>query len=254
MDMNMIMWAAPAVLGLIGFLLLVVGLRRIFVGQMIGGGARTLGGALFLALAAVFGLMSLNILTYTRLSKETEIATLSFKNADGADPTAFIATIKPADGKPEIAAPIQGNRWRLEARQVIWKPWANILGFDSHARLERIAGDWESIADVNSRVGSAASLVTDPMGLDMMAIIKGADWLPAFDLYQGSAVYMPMVTGAEFKILLPNRGGLIARPNNDIARQAVQNWQVSGAAAPIAPLTGAPAPTSPPPAAPAPTK
>jgi hypothetical protein len=251
MDMNMVMWVAPALLGLIGFLLLVVGLRRIFGGQVLGGGARTLGGALFLSLAAVFGLLALNILTYTRLSKETEIATVSFKNADGADPTAFIATVTRADGGGVTDAPIQGNRWRMEARQVIWKPWANILGLDSHARLERIAGDWESVADVNSRVGSAANLYTDPMGLDMMAIIKGAGWLPAFDLYQGSAVYMPMVKGAEFKVLLPNRGGLIARPNNDIAREAVQNWQVAGAAgtaAPqIAPVQATPATTPTPP-------
>lgn len=221
--MDWVMVAVPAVLGLIGLWLFVVGLGRVFSGKMIGGGMRTLGGAFFLAAGAAVGLLALNVLTYTRLSAEQDMATLSFRLADGTDPQAFVATVKTPDGAARDF-PVQGDRWRLDARVVKWQPWANVIGFDAQGRLERISGDYNSVADVNANVGSASNLSESPLGVDMVEIVKNANVLPVFDTVFGSSVYMPMVAGAEYKVTL-SQSGLVARPTNEIAQTATQNWK-----------------------------
>lgn len=221
--MDWVMWAVPAVLGLLGLWLLVVGLQRLFTGKLFGGGARALGGAFFLAAGAAVGLLALNILTYTRLSAEQDMATVAIRTADGADPQAFVASVKTPDGKVRDF-PIQGDRWRLEARVVKWQPWANVIGFDAQGRLERIAGDYQAVADVNAKTGTAHDLSDRPLGVDMVEIVKGASFLPVFDTVFGSGVYMPMTNGAEYKVTL-SQSGLVARPANDVAIQATQNWK-----------------------------
>lgn len=223
MDANVVMWAAPAVLGVIGLWLLIVGLQRLFTGKMLGGGARTLGGAFFLAAGAAVGLLALNVLTYTRLSAEQPMASLSFRTADGSDPQAFIATVKTPDGVSRDF-PVQGDRWRLDARVVKWQPWANVIGLDAQGRLERISGDYNRVEDVNANVGSASNLAAAPLGVDMVEIVQNASFLPVFDTVFGSSVYMPMTQGAEFNVTL-SQSGLVARPANAVAQTAVQNWK-----------------------------
>jgi hypothetical protein len=44
------------------------------------------------------------------------------------------------------------------------------------------------------------------------------------DAVYGSATYMPMVHGASYQISL-TQSGLIARPTNAIAEQALKNWK-----------------------------
>lgn len=224
MDSSMILIAAPAVLGLLGLWFFLVGIGRIFRGKLIGGGMRTVGGGMFLALGAAVGLLGLNILTYTRLSAEQPMATVTFRSADGSDSQAFVAKVTTPDGKSQ-EYPIQGDRWRLDARVVKWQPWANVIGLDAQGRLERISGDYNSVADVNSKVGSAASLAEAPLGVDMVSIIKDAQSvLPVFDTVFGSSVYMPMTSGAEYKVTL-SQSGLVARPSNPAAQAAVQAWK-----------------------------
>jgi hypothetical protein len=222
-EMNWVMWVVPAVLGLIGLWLVIGGLRRLFTGKVIGGGLGATSGVALLAAGAAAGLLGLNVLTYTRLTAEQPMGTVGFRLADGADPTAFVATLTTPDGK-KADYPIQGDRWRIDARVVKWKPWANIIGFDAQGRLERISGDWDDVAQVNARTGSAHNLFESPMGLDMMSIIQGAKVLPVFDAYYGNSVYAPMQPGLEFKVTL-SQNGLVLRPANAAAEQAMMNWK-----------------------------
>ena len=53
---------------------------------------------------------------------------------------------------PSAAAPqgqtrkftVHGDEWRIDARVLKWKPWANVLGLDTQYRLDRLSGRYES--------------------------------------------------------------------------------------------------------------
>jgi hypothetical protein len=51
-----------------------------------------------------------------------------------------------------------------------------------------------------------------------------AEQLGMVDAYYGSSVYMPLAEGAEF-IVSATMSGLIARPSNARAEQAVTEWR-----------------------------
>ncbi len=52
---------------------------------------------------------------------------------------------------------------------------------------------------------------------------KYQNWLNWVDAVYGSAVFLPMTDGARFQVSI-GRTGLIARPANKEARQAVSQW------------------------------
>ena len=57
-------WIVPAVVGLIGLVLLIKGLGALFRGKVFGGLLGGVGGAGFMALAAIAALLALDVQTY----------------------------------------------------------------------------------------------------------------------------------------------------------------------------------------------
>lgn len=61
-------------------------------------------------------------------------------------------------------------------------------------------------------------------GPDLWALARRHPrWLPWVDAVYGSATYMPMTDGAAYRVTA-SPSGLVARPLNDIAREAVRRW------------------------------
>ena len=69
-------WIAPAVVGLIGVILLIRGLMALFSGRVFSGLLVGAGGAGFMAAAAIAGLLALDVQTYGRLTYERPVATI----------------------------------------------------------------------------------------------------------------------------------------------------------------------------------
>ncbi len=211
--------ALIAVLGLAGALFFIIAVGRLRRRRVIGGlfsGLTSL--ALFL-LAACAWLAAANLRTYQRLSAEQPAGELEFW-ATGAHQ--FNADLTFPTGERAVFS-LRGDEWQVDARILKWQPFANLLGFDSAYRLERIGGRYSRIEDERSQPRTVFPLYP-PDRVDLWELIRRYHaWLPWFDALYGSAVYLPMADGALYEIKV-SQTGLVARPLNQAARDAVGHW------------------------------
>lgn len=161
----------------------------------------------------------LNVHTYHRLSYERAILDIDFKQLS---PQLFRAAVTLPDGKTYTNT-LKGDEWLLEVRVLKWHHMANLFGLDSQYRLDRIRGRYRSIDQEKSEAPSVYNL-SNEYGLDLWEIARGyPDWIKVVDAIYGSATYLPMADQAKFKVFL-TQSGLIAKPVNQSATQAVGAW------------------------------
>ncbi|MGE3143439.1 MAG: hypothetical protein AB7L65_08970, partial [Hyphomonadaceae bacterium] len=148
-------WIIPAFVAIIGLAILIGGLGWVFRGRPFKGGRGILGGAIFLVVGAAIGLLGLNIQTYQRLTFERPVATISLHQLG---PQQFQATLSEPNGSVREFE-IRGDEWRLDARVLKWKPWANVLGLDSQFRLERLQGRYAEVEEERTAERSVYGIV-----------------------------------------------------------------------------------------------
>lgn len=208
------------ILGGLGLLFVLLALRRLRRREFLRAGTRGAAGVLFLALAALSGSLALNLLTYQRLAHEQPVATLSF-NRMGMDQ--YQVLLRTPDGQARLFT-LAGDEWQLDARVLKWHGLANLLGLDAQYRLERISGRYRDVERARAAAPSLYGLA-EPQGLDVwMLAQQHPRWLPWVDAVYGSATYLPMVHGARYEVRL-TQSGLVARPANAAAEQAVGQWR-----------------------------
>ena len=220
-------WIVPAIVALIGLVLLFKGLGALFRGRFVGGllGGATGGG--LVAISAIAALLALDIQTYSRLSFEQPVATIITRQLG---PQYFEATvIEAAHGENMPSAtnlyPLHGDEWRIEAQVLKWKPWANMLGLNTQYRLDRLSGRYQAIEQELNAQRSVHPLAHDQSnGLPWKISTwdtarKYRKYVDAVDTLYGGAAYMPMADGARYEVWI-TQSGLIARPVNDAARNA----------------------------------
>jgi hypothetical protein len=212
-------WILPGVAGLLGVAILVGGARTLARGRPLRGGRGMLGGGALLGLAGAGALLGLNIQTYNRLTYERPIAQIAFVEVA---PQRFTATLTEPGQAPQTFD-MNGDQWRVEARVLRWRPWANVLGLDAQYRLERLSGRYEDLGQELGDTRSAYAIggqgaLADTIDLWRLAR-AGVSFLPAADTVYGGGVYMPMADGAAFEVSL-TQTGLIARPVYQAADRA----------------------------------
>lgn len=168
-----------------------------------------------LALAAIA--LGLNLYTYHRLSFEQPLATLDFQQLGPQHFRVLLAQ----PNQPIRALQLTGDEWQLDARVLKWRPAANLLGFDALARLDRLSGRYQDIEQPDQQ-GSAIDLRPSTTGWDAWRIARRLP-APLVDARYGSAVFLPMADGARYRVTL-SQSGLVARPDNDAAQQAIRRW------------------------------
>lgn len=188
--------------------------RRIVRGCAHGAGGLLAGG---LVIAAI--LIGINLLTYSRFTAEQSVGEIGFV-ALGHEH--YEATLASSDGET-VNVVLAGDEWQLDARIIKWKGLGTLLGLPPLYRLERLSGRYESIAETLHKPGSAVELA-ERRGLSLWDLAHGyARWIPMVDASYGTATYLPMADGAQYVIDMSNTG-LLARPANAAARQAVARW------------------------------
>jgi hypothetical protein len=206
-----------ALLGLIFFLL---GLRRLWRGGWISGSLEGLTGLLFITASLLAGAILVNLLTYDRLTRETLVSEIRFQAISSQR---FLTYLTPMKGNARILE-MRGDEWQIDARVLKWRGVALLLGFDPVYRLERLGGRYHDINQERSSPRTVYSLSEDP-GLDLWKFVrKNAHRIPWVDAVYGSATYMPMVDGAHYAVYI-SPTGLLARPQNDIAKKALSQWR-----------------------------
>ena len=216
-------WVLPTFVGFVGLAIFLGGLGALFGGRVLSGGARTLFGGVFLFAAAAVGLLGLDLQTYQRLTYERPVV---FIESHAKGPRLFDVTLTEpsttagsADRTSTYA--VHGDEWRIEARVLKWKPWANALGLDSQYRLDRLSGRYQ---DTQSELTAPRSVYDlQPRasnGVDLWQTARRyGRYLPVVDTLYGGGAFMPMAEGARYEVWI-TQNGLVARPANPAANAA----------------------------------
>ncbi len=212
-------------LALVFVVLVLLTLNRIKRGKIIGSALYGLQGAVVFLLLITALLIFSNLNTYQRLTYENEIVEVLIRKL--ARQNFQLVLIHPrregVESDPEYFS-LYGDEWQLDTRIIKWKGWANAIGLDSYYQLDRLSGRFSKIEQANSSPPTAHRLGGEQKGMNIWKLknlMKSK--LPFLDAYYGQSVFVPMQDGAKFSVKL-SQTGLVVRPVNESARQALQNW------------------------------
>ena len=212
--------ALIALFGFAGILCLLVSLRRLRRRRLMSGVLSGFAAIALLLLAACALVLTASVHTYRRLSAEQPAGELQFS---GIGDHQFNAVLIFPGGE-RAAFSLRGDQWQIDARILKWQAFANLVGFDAAYRLERISGRYSRIEDERG-LPRTVYPVNPANRLDLWELIhRHPSWLPWVDALYGSAVYLPMADAASYEIQV-SQSGLVARPLNQAARNAVGNWR-----------------------------
>jgi hypothetical protein len=207
------------VFSLVGILCLFAAVRRIRRRRVLGGALIGATGLVLILLGAGAALIAANLLTYQRLSFEQPAAELLMTRTGERE---FNAVLTYPSGERANFA-LRGDEWQIDARVLKWHAFANLVGFDTVYRLERISGRYARIEDERTQARSVYSL-NPPQRIDPWDLVhRYHSWVPWMDALYGSATFLPMADGALYEVKV-SQSGLVARPLNQAARDAVGSW------------------------------
>ena len=211
-------WAGAALLGL-AVLMFWAGGRAMARGRLVASFAT---GLAALAPAAAGGLCMGLAATFTaidRLANEEPVGTIELS---ASETDAYIARLH-LEGRDPLHYRLAGDHWQLDVRVLRWTLPAVLLGADSMYQLDRLSGRYAEPSGTANAELTAYGLSDAPgRALWQLASMAGRrfDWV---DTVYGNAVYMPMANGARYRISVTS-AGLVARPDNAAAHQAVVDW------------------------------
>ena len=172
--------------------------------------------SLFFAAGAVLLLVGSNLYTFHRLTDESPIAELRFRKAGLQE---YEATISSGDFCHPEKHLIYGDQWRMDAQFLKWRSWANLFGFDSMYRIDRLGGRYLDVQDENSRGHLVHELHPEeqPELLSILGSYNGS-FSPVDTLY-GSSVYDAMQEGILYRVYR-GQSGLLVRKNKLVDRDS----------------------------------
>jgi hypothetical protein len=172
-----------------------------------------------LCVATAAALVGVDLASYARLTQEAPVAELRFRQQGSQR---YAAEVLHPDGERESFV-LAGDEWQLDARVLKWHGPAAVLGLDSAFRLDRIGGRYRDITLERTAPRTVFELAR-PRGVDVWALAQRFHrFLPWLDALYGSATYLPMADGAHYAVSISTTG-LLARPLNREAREAVAAW------------------------------
>lgn len=216
---SVIVAAAVAVCGLGGLIFLVAAVRRLR-GHRYGACAwHGLCSLVCLLAAVAVALAGLNLLTYERLTHEQPVVKISFAQAA---PQQYNVTLVDPSGQIR-GYTLSGDEWQIDARVLKWRGLANLLGFDTAFRLERVSGRYSDL-DRERTAPHTVYALHAPERIDVWSLLRTwHNYIPWVDALYGSAIYLPMADGAAYEVSV-SPTGLLARPVNALARAAITGW------------------------------
>jgi type II secretory pathway pseudopilin PulG len=198
----------------------VASLRRMRQVKLVRGTLYLLFGGVVALLGVAAGLVATNLVTYARLTHEQEAARVTTRQLGERQ---FAVSVQ-APGRSPQHFQVRGDEWQIDARVLKWRALGTVLGFDTVYRLERLSGRYGDLQSERTAPRTVYELAADP-GVDFWSVARRYPrYLPFADALYGSAAYVPMAEGAEYVVAV-SASGLVVRPANDAARQAVGGWK-----------------------------
>ncbi len=207
-------------LALVGLALLVAARRRMRRRRHMAGTSLAVAGILALAIAVSAGLLSAGLQGYARLTHEQPAANILV--AKVGDRSWRVRLTWPGGESKDYD--LRGDEWQVDARVLKWNGLANVAGFDTVYRLERIGGRYTDVASERAAPRTVYEL-NPPSRIDTWELARTFQkFLPGVDARYGSATFLPMADGALYQVTV-SQSGLVARPLNDAARSAAGGWR-----------------------------
>lgn len=208
-------WIIIAVCTLLTIVLLFAGVASLCRGKLMQGGGRCIVGLLF-GIAAVVGAgVSATLYTYQVLTATQPVAEVGLVQTGAAQ---FDATVTLPDGHSQVYA-LQGQSWMLSAQVLVWEGLPRWLGLAPRYRLAQLSAHYSNLQQERTAEHTVYDLT--PAGsqwVHWLTKVPGVqNWVRTVE---GSAVYMPMVNGAQYSVELTGTG-LLAAPLNAVAKRAV---------------------------------
>jgi hypothetical protein len=213
---------AVAALGLIAFVAGIVHAVRLRPGKA---SVRLGGGGLLTIAGLAAGLIGLNLQGYERLTYEVPLADVSVRSVDPARKL-FAVTVTRLDQTHFVqTCTLQGDAWEIGGRFQKWKPWANEIGLNATYTLDQISNRYYRAIDGDGQRITACDLAAPQPEVSQMLPAVAVRWVLKHmlveDRFFGSASFMPMADGAEYRVVA-TQFGFNAEPVNDIARSVNQ--------------------------------
>lgn len=178
-------------------------------------GLLLLGGALLIVLVAA------DVYSYRNLAREHSVGTVAFERLGEQR---YSVRFSDQDGLSQ-SFELYGDQWQLDARLLKWKGPLARWGIQPAYRLERISGRYLTLQDERNRERSVHALKESDYGVDVWSLARGLNnKLPVVDAVYGSATFLPMQDGAVYDVRISHTG-LLARPLNQQATSALDEWQ-----------------------------
>lgn len=214
--------ALIGLLGVLALILLYVGLRFLGNKSWIMGWIRGSFGLCFFAGSTVLILAALDLLSYKQLTSDTTIITVSLEEIDKQHYKINLSHV--LEGREETFE-LRGDQWQIDARVMRFQGLFGMMGVKPSYRLDRISGRYFSLEDERRSDRTVYELTKSEYWLDTWAWLNNNSGIvPGIDTKYGSATYLPMADGALFEVAL-SRNGLVAKPLNKLAEQAINRWQ-----------------------------
>ena len=217
-----ILYILIAVFLVSGLLLFIGSVRKLWRRRVIAGGVQCISSLVVLSFAIIIFLVLLNIYTYHVFTDEEPIAELRFEYIETRT---FRLYYKPVDGVEQVYV-LRGDECRIESRILKWHGLANMFGFETVFRLERLSGRYTNIENELTAERSVYALAKET-GVDVWQMAhEHTDFVPWVDAMYGNGVYVPMVSNARYSLSMTN-SGLVARATNDVAEEALKDWKIN---------------------------
>ena len=181
---------------------------------------RGMSGISLILLTLCCALLAFDIYSYSQITGEKNIATISFSQLGEQYYNADLSFI---DGNTE-RFDVYGDQWQIDSRIIKWESFLSIIGLKPGFRLDRLNGRYLSLEDERTKPRSVHELSSSLTPVDFWQSIKWVNWNALVDARYGSSTYLPMVDGGQYQVNITH-SGLIARPLNETARQAIARWQ-----------------------------
>ena len=175
--------------------------------QRLGTLGSLLAAALCLALAALFGTISVGIRGYSALTQEVVAATIETEPLGNQH---FRATVTLPDGRLHMFD-LAGDAVYVDAHILKWRPVVNVFGLHTAYELDRIAGRYRALGDEQTQERTVYSLAKKkPIAAFDLA---RRYWLlrPLVDAEYGSATFINATEPAIYEIRVSTTGLLVRR-------------------------------------------
>ncbi|MEX0623820.1 multidrug transporter [Saccharospirillum sp.] len=212
----MTQWPLFALLVLPGLVLAYIALRLLLRRGWIRGFVRGALGVVCLVGLLIISLFMFDLAAYRAFTRETVVATVSFRRQGEQ---AYEVNLETNQDQQRRSLVLNGDEWQLDARILIWSGPLVVLGMEPVYRLDRITGRYQSL----EQELNAPRTVIDLRAGALWSVSMVSDWLPWISARFGSSVYLPMVDNGLFEVGLGAQG-LVARPVNEPAREALGQW------------------------------